>query len=283
MFKKIALGAMAAAAASVMAQTSTTTTTTTTTNQGTTTVQQTTTSGDSGWHQKYDTYHIANSDVTSIDRFDMARILRHNLKDINQGDAYVLNNFLDRLPSDQQYILTKALVNDFKMASAVRDEVAMARFGSASPTYAWMSYPPLTWSDTPGQNSWTAITMTDNGSTVVTTTTTDGDYDNAVTMTDDQYRPMRILMAHKGDRSDIDYYRAVDILDSGLDATDQGQIAGLFHPRQDDMNSFTNEQALDAIIHLIQSNANMVHELNRYSWYNHFDPGYYSASWRWQD
>jgi hypothetical protein len=283
MLKKIALAAMAAATASVMAQSTTQTTTTTTTNQGVTTQQTaTTTSGDWGWRQKYDTYHIASVDVNGISSWDKERILRHDLKDINQADAFCLTNFLTRIPSDQEYVLVKALVNNYKMASAVRDEVAMARFGSASPTYTWMSYPALTWSDTPGQNSWTSVTMADNG-TMTTTMTTDSDYDSAVAVTDDQFRPMRMLMAHRNERSDIDYYRAVDILNTGLDATDQGQIVALFHPRQDDPNSFINEQPLDAIIHLIQSNANMVHELNRYSWYNHYDPGYYSETWRWQD
>lgn len=286
MLKKIALAAMAAATAAAMAQstTQTTTTTTTTNNQGMTTQQTTTTNTDWSWHQKYDTYHIGSVDVNSISEWDKKRILRWNLKEANQADAFCLTSFLERLPSDQQYILVKALVNNYKMASAVRDEVAMARFGSASPAYTWLSYPALTWTDTPGQNSWSSVTMTDSGTTTVTqTTTTTDDYDNAVAMTDDQFRPMRMLMAHKGERSDIDYYRAVEILDAGLDATDCGQIAALFHPTQNDPNSFTNERPLDAIIHLIQSNANMVHELNRYSWYNHYDPGYYSETWRWQN
>lgn len=287
MFKKIAFAAMAVATASALAQTTTTTTTTTTQPNGTTTVQQTTTttppmpSGD-GWWQKYDTYHIASVDVGNIGRYDMERILHHDLRDIKPSDAFVITSFLRSLPGDQEYCLVKALVCNYKAASAVRDEVAMARFGTPD-TYAWLAYPPLTWTETPGQNSWTNLTFTDNGTVTTTVTETTTDYDDAVALTDDQYRPMRFLMHHREDRADIDYYRAVEILDAGLDSTERSQIADLFHPTHNDPNSFTNEEALDSCIHLIQSNADMVHELNRYSWYNHFDPGYYTETWRWQD
>ncbi len=83
-------------------------------------------------------------------------------------------------------------------------------------------------------------------------------------------------------RSGIDYDRAVDILCSGLDSTDRGVINDLFHPvalQSGDTGapSYTNEEALDSIIHVIHNNAMMVHYLDRFSWYNHFDPSYYTS------
>ncbi len=233
----------------------------------------------SSWREKYDTYHIGSTDTKQMNPWEMLRVARWNLKQVNASDAFTIENFLDRLPSDQEYVVVKALVNNFKQASMVRDEVAMARFGTDPGTYTWMTYPPLTWSDTPGQNSWSTLTFNDNGTT---TTVTDNDYslDNAIQMRDDEARPMRMMMSHRWS-GDMDYYRVVDILDSGLDSTDRTQLAEIFHPQANDSNSFTNEAVLDAITHVIQSNAKMVKELGRYSWYEHFGPDYYTSSWRW--
>jgi hypothetical protein len=287
MLKNIAFVAFAAVAASALAQTTTQQTTTTTTdNQGMVTNQSTTTTTwadgyDGTWRQKYDTYHIGSTDINSLNPWEMLRVARWNLRQGNATDAYNITEFLNQIPSDQEYVIVKALANNYKQASMVRDEVAMARWGSAPTDYAWLGYPPLTWSDTPGQNSWSNLTFNNNGTTTTTTTTmTDNSWDNAIAMTDDASRPMRMMMAHKWG-GDLNYYTAVDILGSGLDNTDRGVLAEIFHPRQDDPNSFSNEAVLDSIIHVIKSNAMMVHGLGQFSWYNHFRPDYYTTVYQW--
>jgi guanyl-specific ribonuclease Sa len=301
MFKKIASVALCAVTVSALAQTATQTTTqqTTTTNQATgsqSTVTTTTSTmapmpSDADWHQRHDTFHIASVDLNSLSAWELSRIVHRNLRDINAGQQFAIIEFLGHLPGDQEFVMLRCLANNYKQAIAVRDEVAMARFGTDS-SYAWLAYPPLTWTDTPGQNSWSTLTFSDNGSTTTTTTTTTtqvqvGPLDDAVAMTDDPSRPMRMLMSHSRDRGAIDYDRAVDTLCSGMDGTDRGVINDLFHPiitTSEDAPAarYTNEEALDAIICLIQNNAMMVHYLDRYSWYNHFDPNYYtSGRWQW--
>jgi hypothetical protein len=278
MFKKFASAAFAVVAISALGQTTTQQTTTTTT----TTTTTAPINPDATWREKYDTYHIGSVDLGSISWWDMHRVVNHNLRDVRPSDAYTISNFLQRIPADDESVMVKALVNNYRQACIVRDEVAMARFGTDQ-TYAWLTYPPLTWSDTPGQNSWSTLTFNDNGSTTATTTTvTTGPLDDAVALTDDQSRPMRMIMSNRMSRADIDYDRAVDILCSGMDNTERGAIVELFHPMDlttgiTGAPNYTNEEALDAIIHLIQNNAMMVHYLDRFSWYNHFDPAYYTS------
>jgi hypothetical protein len=287
MLKKFTLAAFTAVAVSALAQQTTTTTTTTTNSQGQVVSQSTTTSSwgweDSSWRQRYDTYAIANTDINSISSLDEWRILYRQERMIPQGKAYALNDFMSRIPSDYETVLMHALVNNFKQASMVRDEVAMARFGTNS-TYAWLSYPPLTWSDTPGQNSWSTLTFNNNGSTAMTSGNTymDNNGDWNIAMRDDSSRAMRMVMRHRGGWRDIDYDRAVEILNSGLNGNQRGIINELFHPTANDPLSYSNEEALDAIVCLINNNAAMVDHLDRYAWYNHFDPNYYSRDqWAW--
>ncbi|HWD39331.1 MAG TPA: hypothetical protein VG944_10810 [Fimbriimonas sp.] len=272
MFKKITLAAFTAAAVAALGQ-STTTTTTTTTDNGSVTTQTTKTYDGNDWRMKYDTYHIGSIDLDSVTRYDMYRILKHEMRDLPAADQFELTNFMDRLPSDQSWPVLRGLVNNFKQASMVRDEVAMAQYGNAD-TYAWLSYPPLTWAETPGQNSWTTITMTPSGSVTSTTTTTENG-EMAIAMTDDSSRPMRMVMAHR-DMRDVDYDRAIEILKSGLPYSDRVKIDELFHPQVRDQMDYTNARALDSIIHVIDYNAKMADKVGRWAWYNHFDPNYYS-------
>jgi hypothetical protein len=276
MFKKIAMAAFTAAAVAALGQDTTTTTTTTTTNGAVTTqTTNTTYNGDQDWRMKYDTYHIASVDMDTVSEYHMYKILKHEIRDLPASDQFELTNFLDRLPSDQAWPVLKGLVNNYKQASAVRDEVAMARYGNAD-TYAWLSNPPLTWAETPGQNSWTSITMAPNGTVTSTTTTTDNG-EMAITMTDDSSRPMRMVMAHR-DMRDVDYDRAVDILKSGLPYSDRVKIEELFHPEVRNQIDFSNSRALDAIIHVIDYNAKMADKIGRWEWYNHFDTNYYTSN-----
>jgi hypothetical protein len=113
--------------------------------------------------------------------------------------------------------------------------------------------------------------------TMVTTTG-----DTEIAMTDDASRPMRMVMRNKGWR-DIDYDRVVSILDAPLDDYDRSIMADAFHPRASDPTDYTNAEALDGIITLINQNADMVDHVDRYAWYNHFDKDYYNrnTSWSW--
>jgi hypothetical protein len=126
------------------------------------------------------------------------------------------------------------------------------------------------------------LASTSGGTTTTVTQTTTVTSDTApldatIAMTDDQSRPMRMLMSNRHDRGDINYDRAVDILCSGMTYLDRTVIQDVFHPLGTGGTSYTNEEALDAIVRLIQDNAMIVHYLDRYSWYNHFDPAYYTS------
>jgi hypothetical protein len=269
--KTLTLAAFTVAAAAAVAQTGTSTTTTTTITTQTTAPQD----GQGNWQQRCGTYAIGAADMNSISMSDRHRIIRMELNDINAGKAYTVRDFLSNLPREQQEVVIKAMVNNFRQASIVRDEVAMTRFGNSG-TYAWLSYPPLTWSATPGQNSWSQITTTTSVTTTTDATLSNSDMNQAVAMTDDQSRPMRMVMAHRGAR-DINYDQAVDILGAGLSIADRDALADIFHERTENPLSFTNAEALDGIICVINNNATMVDSLNRWSWYNHFVPNYYSS------
>jgi len=233
----------------------------------------------SSWRMKYDTYAIANTDLNTISKFDQWRILNHEEKAMPAGQAYALESFFELASPDQERIVLKALTANFKQASMVRDEVAMARFGRSDGTYAWLSYPPLTWGANPGENSWASLPADTTTTTVVTTTP---NTDTEIAMTDDVSRPMRIVMRHSGWR-DIDYDQAVDILGAPLDDYDRGILHATFHPCVNDPTTYTNEAALDSIICVINQNAMMVDHLDRYAWYNHFDKDYYNynTNWSW--
>jgi hypothetical protein len=231
---------------------------------------------DADWNSKYNTYAIGTADTSNLSVMDDYRILHHELKSIPSVKAYVITDFLSRLPGDQEAVLLKGLVNNYKQASIVRDEVAMARFGPDQ-TYAWLSYPPLTWGSNPGENSWASI----NPSSITVVTYNDNGWtDSNIAMTDDQSRPMRMVIAHRG-WHEISYDDALDILGSGLSHNEQGVLHTTFQPMiwkpstYNSVGSYTNEEALDAIICLIEANAKMTQNLDRFAWYNHFDKNYY--------
>jgi hypothetical protein len=291
MLKKIALAAFTAVSLSALAQTSTnnnasqSTMTTQTTASTNPYWENSANDGDMSWRQKYDTYAIASVDVNNIPMTDQYRVLRHELKSIPAGKAFTLTNFLLKSPGDQEQVLLKALVVNFKQASAVRDEVAQSRYGTYA-DYAWMNYPALTWSDTPGQNSWTSIPNF-GSDTMTMTNSGDSSLNEQIAMTEDNSRPMRMVMSHKGWR-DIGYDRALDILGAGLSENERGVLHTIFMPRVESAASFnsegnyTNEDVLDAAICLINSNASMVDGLTRYGWYSHFNPHYYESNhWSW--
>ena len=208
-------------------------------------------------------------DINSLNVWELWKIVRHDVKNTNATDAYTIDNSVDRLPSDQSFAVLKAIANNYKQACLVRDEVAMSRFGSDT-TYAWLSYPPLTWSDTPGQNSWSSLTFTNNPPT----TAVNNNGDTMIAMSDDNSRPMRMVMSHHAGR-DIDYDRAVWILGSGLSDIETAALREVFHPNPFDPATYTNEELLDSVIRVIEANATMTDHLDRYAWYNHFDQNYY--------
>lgn len=287
MFKKIVFAAFTVAAMSAIAQDQTTkTTTTTTTTNGMVTdqsVRSTTWSDDDmGWRQKYDSFHMGSVDVNTLNPWEQLRIVRHVLGKEDTGDSYVLTDFFMRMPSDQEMVLVKALCANYKHACAIRDDVAMARYGTGDGSYAWLNYPPLTWSDTPGQNSWTSINMDTTASTTTTTTTTMVEGNNTfaedIAITNDDSRPMRMVMRDRGSRP-IDYDKAVSILDASLDDHERSVLSEIFHPRSSDPLDYTNAQELDACIHYIQYNAKMADYIGRYAWYNHFDHSYAEPGW----
>jgi|GEM_PF-6509907 len=231
------------------------------------------------WRAKYDTYAIASTDLNGISEFEQWRILRHEERTMPPAKAYDLNRFLDEIASpDQQRIVLKALTANFKEASAIRDEVAMARFGKDDATYAWLAYPPLTWGDQPGQNSWASL-PTPPATTVVVVAPT---AETEIAMTEDSSRPMRMVMRQHGWR-DIDYDQAIDILGAPLDDYDRAILDDTFHPWSSDPMTYTNNEALDAMIYLINQNADMCNHLDRYAWYNHYDKDYYTRDivWVW--
>jgi hypothetical protein len=213
---------------------------------------------------KYDTYSIASTDINSLSYNELWRVVRTDLRGCNSADAQTITTFINDLPPDQSFAVLQGLAYNYKQASMVRDEVAMARFGGDS-NYAWLSYPLLTWSSTPGQNSWSAITFPNSY-----VTTMPGTMDNDIAMTNDFSRPMRMVMSRGKDR-DINYDRAVRILSSGLTDLEAGNIHVLFHPAAFDPLSYTNETELDSITRVIECNASMVDHLNRYAWYNHMN------------
>jgi len=262
MYKKIAITAFVAVAVSAMAQTGTSS------------------NGEGSWWQKYNTYNMANVDLASMSKSDKLRILDHELSMTTGDERANLGIFLERLPADKEDSVLNALVNNYKQASMIRDEVALARFGTDS-TYAWLNSPALTWASTPGQNSWsTTTTSTDaNGTTVTTTTSTtatnmamdDDSADMAIAMKDDSSRPMRMVMAHRHWR-DLNYDEALWVMDSGLGPTDAQNIYDVFHPTTDQpMTMYTNDAALGDIIHILNNNAKMADHIDRYTWYNHFN------------
>jgi hypothetical protein len=234
-----------------------------------TTVTTTTTSWNDNPEFMYDTYNMGSIDINSLSPWKISKLVRRSLKDCNSNDAYVINEFVELAPPDQANALLKALAINFKQASVVRDEVAMARFGTDK-DYAWLSYPALTWSNTPGQNSWSAINFDNTPYTNVTM----GDNMAMIPLTDDQTRPMRMVM--RSDRKVLDYDRATDLLCSQLSEVERADIREAFHPAGFDPQTYTNAETLDAVIHVIQSNASMADGLGRYAWYNHFDKDYYT-------
>jgi hypothetical protein len=223
----------------------------------------------------YDTYNMNSVDINSLSPWRIGQLVKHSLKGANAADAYTINNFIELLPPDQGNALLKALAINYKQASIVRDEVAMARYGTDQ-TYAWLNYPALTWTDTPGQNSWSSI----NFDSTPYATTPMNTSDAMIALTDDQSRPMRMVMRVRGER-DIDYDRAVGILCSGLSEIEKAAIREVFHPAQFDPATYTNAEALDSIIRVVESNAKMADNLGRYAWYNHFDKDYYSHHMGW--
>jgi hypothetical protein len=226
---------------------------------------------DNDWN--YDTYYISTVDINSLTQGQMLKLVKRSLRDANAVEADTIESFLETLPPDMSFSLLKALAINYKQASIVRDEVALARFGVEPANYVWLSYPDLTWSSTPGQNSWSAINF-DSGNQMAGSAPTNGQV--ALTMNDNQSRPMRMIMSPRG-RDDLNYEQVLDILESGLSDTEQGNIRLLFHPQGLGIFSYTNETELDAITRLVESNSKLADHLDRFAWYNHFDREYYRA------
>jgi hypothetical protein len=170
---------------------------------------------DEGW--SIDPMTASTSDMKKF-------VVKHAYKTMNAGDAYVLSNFLNRIPSNAENALLRGLTQNAVQAKMIREE---------NQTWA-NSQPPI-------------------GDGTFAMTNTSWSSDNTVS---DSSRPMRMFAA-KPDR-DLNYWDSIKITTSGLGVIDQGLIWNLFTDKsytESQIPTVNNERELDAITHFIEANA----------------------------
>jgi len=170
---------------------------------------------DEGW--SIDPMTASTSDMKKF-------VVKHAYKTMNAGDAYVLSNFLTRIPSNAENALLRGLTQNAVQAKMIREE---------NQTWA-NSQPPI-------------------GDGTFAMTNTSWSSDNTVS---DSSRPMRMFAA-KPDR-DLNYWDSIKITTSGLGVIDQGLIWNLFTDKsytESQIPTVNNERELDAITHFIEANA----------------------------
>ncbi len=170
---------------------------------------------DEGW--SIDPMTASTSDMKKF-------VVKHAYKTMNAGDAYVLNNFLNRIPSNAENALLRGLTQNAVQAKMIREE---------NQTWA-NSQPPI------GDGTYAMVNK-------------DWSTDSTVT---DSSRPMRMFAA-KPNR-DLNYWDTIKITTSGLGVIDQGLIWNLFTDKsftESQIPTVNNERELDAITHFIEANA----------------------------
>ncbi len=170
---------------------------------------------DEGW--SIDPMTASTSDMKKF-------VVKHAYKTMNAGDAYILANFLTRIPSNAENALLRGLTQNAVQAKMIREE---------NQTWA-NSQPPI-------------------GDGTFAMTNTSWSSDNTVS---DSSRPMRMFAA-KPNR-DLNYWDSIKITTSGLGVIDQGLIWNLFTDKsytESQIPTVNNERELDAITHFIEANA----------------------------
>jgi len=135
---------------------------------------------------------MAMADGNPMADQDMRKDVMYQAQDLTGGDQYYLSSWLDRLPSQYERTIVKALSSAHTSAVSLRDTIAMSRWNDDGTEKA-------NWAD---KTTW---------------------WDN----TDQSMRPMRFVMSMPKPR-DIDYNEALDTLCAGLNSTESGLLRQAF-------------------------------------------------------
>lgn len=193
MLKKMSLAAIALSSVAAFAQTDSNTTTTTT---ATTT-----------WSSPAMNDRMEKID-TNVSISKKRKIVIQRAREVlSGGDAYIFTGLLDRVSTPIDLALIEGLYNAHRQAVMINEQMLAQRF----PTYA----------------SVYSTTTTDamNNSTTTTTSTTWNNDAMAMANDDTQWRPMRWVMRTDTKPKHVDYIRAIEILNDGQDATQQGILS----------------------------------------------------------
>ncbi len=135
---------------------------------------------------------MAMADGNPMADQDMRKDVLWQATNLTGGDQYYLGAWLDRLPSQYERTIVKALSSAHTSAMSLRDTIAMSRWNSDGTE-------KMNWDD---KSTW---------------------WNN----TDETMRPMRMVMSMPSPR-EVGYNEALSALTAGLNATESGLLTQAF-------------------------------------------------------
>ncbi len=158
---------------------------------------------------------------------------------LRPADEVYMESFLDRLPSNQERVVVKALANTRAAAWDIRDQMAYA------PSTVTTTTTDTTGSGTPNEDQ-TKPQVTNS---------------NTWTVTEETMAPMRLVVQRPEPR-DVSWQEARDILISGLDTSERAMFSDLWFNAP--------EEAKDAMTRYVMNSASWADmPIYRHAWMYH--------------